>query len=1215
MSKKGTRALASATLMSLVLTTALAAGPVKAAQGSVTRIGAADRYATAAQVATQNWKDGAKDVVLVSGEGYADAVSASALAKQLDAPILLTTAGSLNADAKAALTALKPTNVYVVGGNASVSASVRSDLKANYTLVELQGANRYETNVAVAKKLVDLGVKADNVLLVGGEGFSDALSVAPVAAAKGQILLLGNNNADSMKSVIDFVKANSSKVTVVGTSNVISDAIYNAVGAVDRVNGGASRFDTNINVLNKFAADLKADKLFIANASGNGYADALVASALAGKSAAPLVLVDAEGTSATTAALNYIKAKATKTTDLNVVGGTGVVSEATVKAINEIFNPTTPGTNTGDATVASVTATNLNQIKVVFNSDVDEDSAELVSNYKVDGTALSTSNAAATLADDNRTLTINLQDVKQQNKSYDVEVKDGVLTSDKTETVAKYGTTVTFSDVTAPTVSSVSVKGNSKLTVNFSEPIRMTGSYNATTGDFEADSSFTTKFKVNGQNISGFGLSKAVAKHEISTTTTTTGSITVWADGVDFYFSSKLPSGSNTLKVSDGTTTGNAVLSDAANFIIAENTQNFNVDSVTTNPVVKEVKADADGTMWVRFDRPMDKTTATKVGNYGLNTSGSNTGNMPANDGELKEDDCTVKFKGVSFATGANTLYISNSIKDAYGNKVADDTKVSFDNAKDEVKPTVTKVTMIDSSTIRITFSKDIDKNYATKISNYTLKDNTGSDLESSIAYIRPANSSYTDDLPATVALMSNDNVWDIKMKSGDSNKLTGSKYTLTIKNLVDTTSNINRMDDYTVTLTGNDDVAPKIAAVSSSDSRPAVISKVDTDHHKVVVFFTEEMDTDTLNNIDNYKYQNGSGDTNSLPSATKITASNDGKSVTLEFPSNYYVPYAGTNSAGVAYTGIDGDNQVAEILLSGVKDISGNVIDSFANSGTVLSVSSSSTAAYKSDTYRIEADGDDLLVKFQLDKSIDTDSLDRSQFKVAGENPDSVYVDGSNIVLRYSKDIPGTTTTGTAFTLGFADYINNPAYAAKKASSTNTNLTKIEAIKAQGSAADLEIVTGTKALQDIAGATIAPRTLATVAYDYLAAPKTNSDYWYAKTSYVDGTTTGSAVVLTFDNAIDPHSGVKTDDFTFTIGGESVKADLVQIKDNALVFVFTGTKATKFTASTSTATYNVGVALKNTSIDVEALVDDNENYAKYVPSTDDSTKTRQVKIY
>jgi len=1176
MSKKGTRALASATLMSLVLTSALSAGPVQAAAGKVTRTSGSDRYATAASVATANWTT-SDNVVLVSGEGYADAVSATALAKQLNAPILLTTAGSLSADSKAAISTLKAKNIYIVGGNASVSASVRTELKANYSLVELQGANRYETNVAVAKKLVELGVKADNVLLVGGEGFSDALSVAPVAAAKGQILLLGSNNTDSMKSVIDFVKANSSKVTVVGTSNVIGDAMYSALGATDRVNGGASRFETNLNVLNKFAADLKSDKLFVANASGNGYADALVASALAGKTASPLVLVDVAGSSATTAAINYIKGKATKTTDLNVIGGTGVVSDATVTAIDTAVSGgtvVTPGS--GNATVASVVATDLNQITIVFNSDVDEDSAELVSNYKVDGTALTSATATASLGDDNRTLIINLFDVKQQNKSYDVEVKDGVLTADKTESIAKYDTSITFSDVTAPTVTSVSVKGNSKITVNFSEPVKVpVDSYGNATG------AFTTKFKINGQNISGFGLSSAVPSDAVAAVTSgVTTSTSVWADGVDLYFSSKLPSGNNALKISDGDVS--AVLSDAAGFVLKEVTESFNVDAVTTAPVVKEVKADADGTLWVRFDRPMDKTTALNQGNYGLNTTGDTTGGI-GSAGVLKESDCTIKFTGVAFNTGGNILYITNSVKDAYGNKVADDTRISFNNAKDETKPTVTKVSMIDSSTIRMTFSKDVDKNYASKVSNYTLKDNTGSEITSSVDYIRPANSNFTSDSTANVAAMSNDNVWDIKMKSGDDNKLTGSKYTLIIKNLVDTTSNLNVMDEYTTTLTGNDDVAPKIAT-------NGVVAKADTDHHKVVVFFTEEMDTDTLNNLDNYKYQNGSGDTNSLPSATKVTPSSDNKSVTLEFPSNYYVK-------GTA--GKDNDNLIYKILVSGLKDISGNLIDSFANSGDVAPASSTSTIAYKTNTYKVEADGDDILVKFQFDKSIDTDSLDRSEFTVAGETPDSVYVDGSNIVLRYSKDVKGVTTTTAA--AGYANYNTDVEY-------KDANLDKIETVKAQGSAADLVLVGSS--LKDLAGATVSPKTLATIAYDYLAAPTTNSDFWYAKTGYVDGSTTGSAVVLTFDNAIDTHSGVKTDDFTFTIGGESIKADSVKIDRNTLIFVFTGTKAAQFVA-----TNKVGVALKNTTIDVEALKDDNGNYAKYVPSTDDKTKTRQVVIH
>ena len=143
------------------------------------------------QVATKNWTT-SKNVILVPGEGYADAVSASTFAKKLDAPILLTIAEALNQNTSAALTLLGAENIHMVGGNASISLNIRNKLKFKYKLIELGGKNRYETNVAVANELVHLGVDSSNVMMVGGEGFSDALSVAPIASAKEEILLLAN---------------------------------------------------------------------------------------------------------------------------------------------------------------------------------------------------------------------------------------------------------------------------------------------------------------------------------------------------------------------------------------------------------------------------------------------------------------------------------------------------------------------------------------------------------------------------------------------------------------------------------------------------------------------------------------------------------------------------------------------------------------------------------------------------------------------------------------------------------------------------------------------------------------------------------------------------------------------------------------------------------------------------------------------------------------
>lgn len=333
MYKKRINAFAGITLMSLVLTTAFTTGFVKAA-GSVTQIGGSTRYETAAKVAAATFAN-SDTVVLVSGEGYADSVSASVLAKKLDAPILLTGSQMLDSNAEGALEKLKPKNVYIIGGTGSISRSIEDGLKAsNYKVTRLGGTTRYETNLAIANKLVDLGVSKDNIIAVSGTNFSDALSAAPVAAADGDILLLTNNDLSSIQKTIDFAK--NSNVTVVGTTTVVSDSIYNALNADRRVNGGSDRFATNLNVLKAFDSDLKNDKIYVANSSENSYSDPLIASAAAGKYSAPLILIDTEGSNVN--AIDYIKTKAAENTEIEAIGGTGVIPASIVNEINSAIS-------------------------------------------------------------------------------------------------------------------------------------------------------------------------------------------------------------------------------------------------------------------------------------------------------------------------------------------------------------------------------------------------------------------------------------------------------------------------------------------------------------------------------------------------------------------------------------------------------------------------------------------------------------------------------------------------------------------------------------------------------------------------------------------------------------------------------------------------------------------------------------------------------------
>ncbi|AKA72378.1 cell wall-binding repeat-containing protein [Clostridium scatologenes] len=337
------------TVIFLPLFLAMSSSLVRADEGrQLHRISGMDRYETAYSVAIRNWTT-SENVVLVSGEGYADTVNASVLAKKLDAPIILTTQDILSSNTQMALNILRTKNIYIIGGNASVSQGIRDKLKAKYNLIELGGDTRYETNLKVANELIKLGTSAEDILVVGGEGFSDALSIAPIAAIKGKILLLVNNNSVSIQPIIDFVKNNNSKVTVVGTKNVISDDIFKVLGGTTRIDGGANRFDTNLKILDTFKSELNFNKIYISSATpsepDNMYADALVAAALAGKYSSPLVLVDKEPSSdlrdsnATDNAINYIENNAIPTSELLLIGGESVISQTTEDEIYKYIIP------------------------------------------------------------------------------------------------------------------------------------------------------------------------------------------------------------------------------------------------------------------------------------------------------------------------------------------------------------------------------------------------------------------------------------------------------------------------------------------------------------------------------------------------------------------------------------------------------------------------------------------------------------------------------------------------------------------------------------------------------------------------------------------------------------------------------------------------------------------------------------------------------------
>ena len=190
---------------------------------TVERIGGADRYATAADVATEGLAPGrpVAEVLVASGEQFPDGLAAGAYGAATGTPLLLTRRDVLPPTTAQALAALAPSRVVVLGGPASISAEVSAQLAAyaaSGTVVRVAGDDRYETAAAVAEQLF-AGVPATRTLLASGEQFPDALS----GAALGQPLLLTRTGCLPPRSAEALGSRASSPLTVLGGLAAVSD--------------------------------------------------------------------------------------------------------------------------------------------------------------------------------------------------------------------------------------------------------------------------------------------------------------------------------------------------------------------------------------------------------------------------------------------------------------------------------------------------------------------------------------------------------------------------------------------------------------------------------------------------------------------------------------------------------------------------------------------------------------------------------------------------------------------------------------------------------------------------------------------------------------------------------------------------------------------------------------------------------------------------------
>jgi putative cell wall-binding protein len=318
----------------------LVASPADAATLEYQRVAGADRYETAANLATAIYNPGMGAAFVATGRDFADAMAAGAAAGFLESPLLLTEPDVLPPATAVALTQLQPENIIIVGGTAAVSDAVAAQLQDllpdTGKVVRRAGADRYATAIDLANYVFKDEV-VEKVYLATGTNFPDALAAGGAAGADGAPVLLTQPNdvPDTVLAAIDAIDP--AEVVLLGGTTAISDAVKTEVetAAPTVRRAGPTRYDTaaalssaTFEVTGGHAA---GGAIFLVN--GTRFPDALASGAPAGAIPGPVLLTEKECIpKATNDEINRIAAALPADVELEVivVGGFDVVGDLVV---------------------------------------------------------------------------------------------------------------------------------------------------------------------------------------------------------------------------------------------------------------------------------------------------------------------------------------------------------------------------------------------------------------------------------------------------------------------------------------------------------------------------------------------------------------------------------------------------------------------------------------------------------------------------------------------------------------------------------------------------------------------------------------------------------------------------------------------------------------------------------------------------------------------
>lgn len=309
--------------------------PAGCAARRLSRVSDASRTTTATTVARYAWSS-ADELVLASADDYPDALTATVLAAERDAPILITPRDRLVPEVAHEIQRLDPSKVWIVGGHAALSEAVQQQVEATAgrpRTVRIAGSDRYATAAATARETGTRGV----VALVSGERFPDAVAAGALAAAPWRVPTLltpADRLHDATRDALRDLGAKT--VYVIGghatVRSSVDDELRDAGYTVERL-AGADRYSTSASVAHRAVEAFEGRQRGVVFATGSTFPDALTAAGLAARTDAVLALVPPADARLPQEMASLVDGSRDRLDCNVVVGGTAAVSPSTADRI------------------------------------------------------------------------------------------------------------------------------------------------------------------------------------------------------------------------------------------------------------------------------------------------------------------------------------------------------------------------------------------------------------------------------------------------------------------------------------------------------------------------------------------------------------------------------------------------------------------------------------------------------------------------------------------------------------------------------------------------------------------------------------------------------------------------------------------------------------------------------------------------------------------